>query len=131
MCTDPIAGMLTRIRNASLVKHEKVTIPHSKLKESIAKIFKFHGLIKDYSIMGDVKKSIEISLKYFSSNRESVIRGLKRISKPGRRVYASSESVPRVLKGIGLAILSTSKGIFTDTECRAQGIGGEVLCYVW
>lgn len=132
MYNDTIADMLNRIRNATLVKHDRVAVPHSKVKESIAKIFKSEGLIQDYKIAtSGIKKDIIIDLKYYSKKRENVIRGLKRISKPGRRVYVDADSVPRVLRGLGIAILSTSKGIVTDAVCRKNRSGGEVLCYVW
>ncbi|NLM42243.1 MAG: 30S ribosomal protein S8 [Firmicutes bacterium] len=129
--TDPIADMLTRIRNASSVKHESVDIPRSKLKEELARILKDEGFIRDYKVIDDNKQGIiRVYLKY-DPVQGSVIRGLKRISKPGARVYASKEEVPRVLGGLGVAILSTSKGIVTDRVARKEGIGGEVICYVW
>ena len=129
--TDPIADMLTRIRNASSVKHESVDIPRSKLKEELARILKDEGFIKEYKVIDDNKQGmIRIYLKYDPAHG-AVIKGIKRISKPGTRVYAAKEEVPRVLGGLGVAILSTSKGIVTDRVARKEGIGGEVICYVW
>lgn len=129
--TDPIADFLTRIRNANMVYHETVEAPASKMKKAIAEILKEEGLIKDYEIIDDGKQGIiRIYLKY-GPNRERVITGLKRISRPGLRVYARKDSIPRVLGGLGIAILSTSKGIMTDKKARKLGIGGEVICYVW
>lgn len=129
--TDPIADMLTRIRNASSVKHESVDIPRSKLKEELAKILKDEGFIREYKVIEDKKQGIiRIYLKY-DSEKGAVIQGIKRISKPGLRVYANKDEVPRVLGGLGLAILSTSRGIVTDRLARREGIGGEVICYVW
>jgi small subunit ribosomal protein S8 len=129
--TDPIADMLTRIRNANAVGHEKVEIPGSKIKWAIAEILKREGYIRDAEFIPDDKQGvIRIFLKY-GRNQERVITGLKRISKPGLRVYVKKENIPRVLGGLGIAILSTSKGILTDKEARKLGVGGEVLCYVW
>lgn len=128
--TDPIADMLTRIRNAVQARHEVVEIPASKEKIEIAKILKKEGFIVDYSVAGDVKKTITVTLKY-GQNNEKVISGLKRISKPGLRVYAKSDSIPRVLNGLGVAIISTSHGLLTDKEARAKHVGGEVIAYVW
>jgi len=129
--TDPIADMLTRIRNASSVKHESVDIPRSKLKEELARILKDEGFIKEYKVVEDGKQgTIRVYLKYDSSKGQ-VIKGIKRISKPGLRVYANKDEVPRVLGGLGVAILSTSHGIITDRVARKEGIGGEVICYVW
>ncbi|EAX47589.1 ribosomal protein S8 [Thermosinus carboxydivorans Nor1] len=129
--TDPIADMLTRIRNASSVYHDKVDIPASKIKEAIARILKEEGFIKDYEVIDDGKQGIlRVSLKY-GANREKVITGIKRISKPGLRVYAKKDQLPRVLGGLGIAIISTSKGIMTDKQARHQGLGGEVIAYVW
>jgi len=131
MLTDPIADFLTRIRNANTVYHETTEIPASNIKKAIAGILKEEGFIKDYEVIDDGKQGIiRIYLKY-GSNRERVISGLKRISKPGLRVYAGKDEVPRVLGGLGIAILSTSKGILTDKQARRLGVGGEVLCYVW
>lgn len=129
--TDPIADMLTRIRNASSVYHDKVEIPASKIKEAIAGILKQEGFIKDFDVTEDGKQGIlRVSLKY-GANREKVITGIKRISKPGLRVYAKKDQMPRVLGGLGIAIISTSKGLMTDKQARQQGLGGEVLAYVW
>ncbi len=128
--TDPIADMLTRVRNAVQARHEVVEIPASKEKIEIAKILKSEGFITDYSVAGDVKKTVTVTLKY-GQNNEKVISGLKRISKPGLRVYAKSDSIPRVLNGLGVAIISTSHGLLTDKEARAKHVGGEVIAYVW
>ena len=128
--TDPIADMLTRIRNANQERHETVKVPGSKMKIKIAEILKEEGFIKDITIEEDgVKKTIVITLKY--NGNERVITGLKRISKPGLRIYAKVDEVPKVLNGLGIAILSTSKGVMTDKEARAQKVGGEVIAYVW
>lgn len=129
--TDPIADMLTRIRNANMVKHEKLELPASKLKKEVAEILKREGYIKDFEYIEDNKQGVlRIFLKY-GVNNEHVITGIKRISKPGRRVYAKSDEVPRVLNGLGVAIVSTSKGVLSDKEARSQSVGGEVLAYVW
>lgn len=129
--SDPIADMLTRIRNANLVRHESVEMPASKVKKQIAEILKREGFIRDAEYVEDNKQGlIRIFLKY-GPNNERVITGLKRISKPGLRVYTKSSEVPRVLGGLGIAIISTSKGIVTDKEARQGKSGGEVLCYVW
>ena len=128
--TDPIADMLTRIRNALQARHETVEIPASKEKTAIAEILKNEGFITDFTIAGDVKKTITITLKY-GPNGEKVISGLKRISKPGLRAYAKVDSIPRVLNGLGIAIISTSEGMMTDKDARAKHVGGEVLAYVW
>ncbi len=129
--TDPIADMLTRIRNANMVRHESVELPASRIKREIAEILKREGFIRDAEYIEDNKQGIlRIFLKY-GSNNEKVITGLKRISKPGLRVYARSTEVPRVLRGLGIAILSTNKGIVTDKEARTQRVGGEVLAYIW
>ncbi len=129
--TDPIADMLTRVRNANTVRHEKLDIPASKVKTEIADILKREGYVRNYEIIEDNKQNIiRIFMKY-GNNEEQVIRGLKRISKPGLRVYAKAEEVPRVLNGLGTAIVSTSKGVLSDKEARAQVIGGEVLAYIW
>ena len=130
MMTDPIADMLTRIRNGLQARHETVEIPASKEKEAIAKILKSVGCITDYKVEGDVKKVMTVTLKY-GPNKEKVITGLKRISKPGLRVYAQVENLPRVLNGLGIAIISTSQGLMTDREARAKHCGGEVIAYVW
>ena len=129
--TDPIADMLTRIRNAYTARHDEVSVPASNIKKAIAGILLSEGYIKGYEITGEgVEKNIHITLKY-GPNRQRVITGLKRISKPGLRVYARKDNLPRVLNGMGIAILSTSHGIMTDREARKQGVGGEVLCYIW
>jgi small subunit ribosomal protein S8 len=129
--TDPIADMLTRIRNANMVRHEKLELPASKVKLEIAEILKREGFVRDVEFIEDNKQGIvRIFLKY-GSNNERVITGLKRISKPGLRVYAKTDEVPRVLNGLGIAIVSTSKGLLTDKEARQQKAGGEVLAYVW
>ncbi|MCZ8517273.1 30S ribosomal protein S8 [Paenibacillus filicis] len=129
--SDPIADMLTRIRNANVVRHETVEIPASKIKKDIAEILKKEGFIRDAEYVEDNKQGIiRLFLKY-GPNQERVITGLKRISKPGLRVYAKSQEVPRVLGGLGIAILSTSKGVMTDKDARQSKAGGEVICYVW
>ncbi len=129
--TDPIADMLTRIRNANMVGHEKVEIPGSNVKRAIAEILKNEGFIRDAEFIPDNKQGIIRVFLKFGANSERVITGLKRISKPGLRVYAKSNEIPRVLGGLGIAILSTSTGIMTDKEARSKQVGGEVLCYVW
>jgi len=129
--TDPIADMLTRIRNANNAGHINVEIPSSNIKKSIAEILLQEGYIKDFEIKDDGKQGIlTVSLKYLD-NKQKVIRGIKRISKPGLRIYANKDELPRVLNGLGIAIISTSKGIMTDKAARKNGIGGEVICYVW
>jgi len=129
--SDPIADMLTRIRNANIVRHETVEVPASKIKRDIAEILKKEGFIRDAEYIEDNKQGIiRIFLKY-GPNQERVITGLKRISKPGLRVYAKHQELPRVLGGLGIAILSTSKGVMTDKEARQAKSGGEVICYVW
>ena len=131
MVTDPIADMLTRIRNANAMRYKEVEVPSSKVKVEIAKILKEEGFINDYKIKkNNVQDIIVISLKY-GDNKERVITGLKRISKPGLRVYAKSEEIPRVLNGLGIAIISTSKGIMTGKNAKASNLGGEVLAYIW
>ncbi len=131
MVTDPIADMLTRIRNANQMRYKEVEVPASKLKEEIAKILKNEGFINDYKIKkNNVQNIIVLNLKY-GENKERVITGLKRISKPGLRVYAKVNDVPRVLNGLGIAIISTSKGVMTDKEARQNLLGGEVLAYIW
>ncbi len=128
---DPIADMLTRIRNAQVAKHDSVTMPASNMKKSIAKLLQEEGFIKSYEFIDDgLQGSIKITLKYLDK-KQPVIVGLKRISKPGLRVYASCEDLPKVLGGLGIAIISTSKGIMTDKAARKENLGGEVLCYVW
>jgi len=127
---DPIADMLTRIRNALVAKHDSILVPASNEKKAVAKILLDEGFVKSVDLVEDgVQGSIKIGLKY--DGRKSVITGLKRISKPGLRVYAKSEELPKVLGGLGIAIISTSKGVMTDKEARKMGVGGEVLCYVW
>ena len=129
--TDPIADMLTRIRNANSAKHETVDVPVSNMKKAIADILLEEGYIKSYEIVDDGKQGmIHITLKY-GANKEKVISGLQRVSKPGLRVYAGREELPRVLKGLGIAIVSTSKGVMTDKKARKENIGGEVLAFVW
>ena len=128
--TDPIADLLTRIRNANTSKHQTVDVPASNLKKAIVDILNEEGYIEGYQVIEDGKQGvIRITLKYVKNER--VISGLKRVSKPGLRYYASAEELPRVLKGLGIAIVSTSKGIMTDKKARAQHIGGEVLAFVW
>ncbi len=128
--SDVIADMLTRIRNANNAKHETVDVPASNMKKSIADILVAEGYIKGYTIVEDGKQGIiRVALKY--NGKEKVIKGLKRISKPGLRIYASSEDMPRVMNGLGVAIVSTSKGLMTDKQARKQNIGGEVLAFVW
>ena len=129
--TDPIADMLTRIRNANTVGHETVEIPASKMKKVIAEILKEEGYITDFDVIEDDKQGmIKVTMKY-GSNKERVISGIKKISKPGLKVYAKANEVPKVLGGLGIAIISTSKGIVSDKEARKLGVGGEVICYVW
>ncbi|MBQ2864366.1 MAG: 30S ribosomal protein S8 [Clostridia bacterium] len=128
--TDPIADMLTRMRNALTVKHKTVSVPASKMKVAIAEVLKNEGYINDYSVTEGAKANIVIDLKY-GPNNQKVINGLRRISKPGLRIYASYEDLPKVLNGLGIAIVSTSKGLLTDKQAREQKIGGEVLAYVW
>ena len=131
LITDPIADMLTRIRNALTAKHEEVLVPASTVKKAIAEILLDEGYIKSYDIREDgVAKYIHIDLKY-GPNKQRVITGLKRISKPGLRIYARKDQLPKVLNGLGIAIISTSRGIMTDREARKQGVGGEVLAYIW
>ena len=127
--TDPIADMLTRIRNANQMKNEKVNMPHSKVKVEIAKLLQEEGYITNYVVTGDVKKQLTFTLKYV--NNERVITGLKRISKPGLRVYTGVEDLPRVLNGLGIAIISTPNGLLTDKTARKNKVGGEVVAYVW
>ena len=130
--SDPIADMLTRIRNANTAKHDTVDVPASKMKIAIANILLDEGYIAKYDLVEDGHfQTIHITLKYGVDKNEKVISGLKRISKPGLRVYANTENIPRVLGGLGTAILSTNKGVVTDKEARKLGVGGEVLCFVW
>ena len=130
--SDPIADMLTRIRNANTAKHDTVDVPASKMKLAIANILLDEGYIAKYDLVEDEAfKTIHITLKYGADKNEKVISGLKRISKPGLRVYANTEDIPKVLGGLGTAIISTNKGVVTDKEARKLGVGGEVLCFVW
>ena len=129
--TDPIADMLTRIRNAGSARHETVDIPNSKMKKAIAEILLEEGYIKSFQLIDDGTQGIiRVTLKY-NPGKEKVITGLRRVSKPGLRVYAGAEELPQVLRGLGIAIISTSKGIMTDKKARAQHVGGEVLAFVW
>lgn len=129
---DTISDMLTRIRNANLARHQTTEIPATKMTRSIAKVLKDEGFITEFEEAGEgVKKNLVVSLKYKGKNRQPIVTALKRISKPGLRVYSNRKDLPRVLGGIGIAIISTSSGIMTDREARRQGLGGEVLCYVW
>ncbi len=131
LINDPVADMLTRIRNALVAKHETTTLPASNMKKAIAQILVDEGYIKGFEVIDDgVQGTIKLTLKY-DGNRKGVISGLKRISKPGLRVYAKSEDIPKVLGGLGIAIISTSKGVMTDRQARKNAVGGEVLCYVW
>lgn len=130
MLTDPIADMLTRIRNAKIIKADKVDMPASRMKVDLARILKEEGYIRAYKILKDRKQGIlRVNLKYMDG--ESIITGIDRVSKPGRRVYVGKDEVPRVLGGLGISVLTTSKGIMSDEACRREGVGGEVLCYVW
>lgn len=129
--TDPIADYLTRIRNANMVRHESLVVPSSKMKIALSEILKSEGFIRDYELIEDDKQGeIRIFLKY-GVNNERVISGLKRISKPGLRTYVKADAVPKVLNGLGIALISTSNGVMTDKEARAKNVGGEVLAYVW
>jgi small subunit ribosomal protein S8 len=129
--TDPIADFLTRVRNANSVHHDKVEIPASRIKRHIAEIMKKEGMIKDFEYIEDGKQGIlRIYLKY-GANKQKVISGLKRISRPGLRVYVKKDEVPRILGGLGIAVISTSHGVMTDKEARKRGLGGEVLCCLW
>ena len=129
---DPIADMLTRIRNANTAKHDTVDIPASRMKISIANILLDEGYIAKYDLVGDgVDKAIRVTLKYGKDKNEKIITGLKRISRPGLRIYAGAEELPKVLGGLGIAIISTNKGVITDKEARKEKIGGEVLAYIW
>ena len=131
MMTDPIADMLTRIRNANNAKHDSVDIPASNIKKQLAQILLDEGFVKGFDVIEDAKQGIiRVDLKY-GAKKEKVISGIKRISKPGLRVYVKSDEVPRVLGGLGIAIISTSSGIITDKQARNKAVGGEVICYVW
>ncbi|MCL4491692.1 MAG: 30S ribosomal protein S8 [Nitrospirae bacterium] len=131
MLTDPIADMLTRMRNTLLTKTEKVDIPASRMKVEIAKILKEEGFIKSYKIIKDKKQGVlRVTLKYTPDNKP-IITGLKRISKPGRRVYVGKDEIPKVMAGVGISIITTSKGVYSDKEARRDGVGGEVLCHIW
>jgi len=127
--SDPIADMLTRIRNASHAGLPDVEVPYSRLKESLAAILKREGYIRDFTVAGQTVKTIKLHLKY--EGRRPVLEGLQRVSKPGRRIYTTAVSAPRVRGGLGIAVLSTSRGLMTDAEARKNRLGGEVLCYVW
>ena len=132
MTSDPIADMLTRIRNANTAKHDTVDVPAAKMKLAIANILVDEGYVDKYELVGEgVQQMIRISLKYGADKNEKVLAGLKRISKPGLRVYASAEEMPKVLGGLGVAIISTNQGVITDKEARAKHVGGEVLAFVW
>ncbi|WP_027700859.1 30S ribosomal protein S8 [Metaclostridioides mangenotii] len=129
--TDPIADMLTRVRNANMVKHETVDVPASNMKKEIARILLEEGFIRGYDVIEDGKQGIiRIQLKY-GQEGDRVIQGLKKISKPGMRVYAGNNEIPKVLNGLGISVISTSKGILTDKQARKENVGGEVVCYVW
>jgi small subunit ribosomal protein S8 len=129
---DTISDMLTRIRNACLVRHQTTNIPSTKMTRSIAQVLKEEGFIADFEETGEgIKKHLVLSLKYKGKNRQPIIRTLKRVSRPGLRVYKNRKELPKVMGGIGIAIISTSSGIMTDREARRQGVGGEVLCYIW
>ncbi|MEA4942852.1 MAG: 30S ribosomal protein S8 [Propionicimonas sp.] len=132
--TDPIADMLTRLRNANQAYHDSTTMPHSKIKAGIAEILKAQGYIADFEVLdpaeGEVGKSLKLQLKY-GANRERALSGVRRISKPGLRVYAKSTALPKVLGGMGIAIISTSQGLLTDKEAKFKSVGGEVIAYVW
>lgn len=130
--TDTISDMLTRIRNACMVQHETTVVPYNKMNRNIARVLKEEGFIDTYEEVGEgLKKQVLISLRYQGRNRKPIIKKLMRVSRPGLRVYSNHKELPRVLGGIGIAIISTSSGIMTDREARKRGIGGEILCYVW
>ena len=132
MMSDPIADMLTRIRNANVAKHDTVEVPASKMKKAIAEILLNEGYIKAFDVTADgVKENIRITLKYGKDKNEKVISGIKRISKPGLRVYADTENLPKVLGGLGTAIISTNKGVVADKDARKLGVGGEVIAFIW
>jgi small subunit ribosomal protein S8 len=128
--TDPIADMLTRIRNAQQARHESVVVPSSKIKGEIARILKNEGFIRDYELPKENERDIKVHLRY-SGKREPVVTGLKRVSKPGLRIYAKSKDMPRILGGLGIAIVSTPQGLMTATDARRANVGGEIVCYVW
>ena len=129
--TDPVADMLTRIRNANMARHDKVDLPASRLKEEIARILHEEGYIKSYRYIEDEKQgTLRVYLKY-SKDKQKAIQRIERISKPGRRVYVGKSELPRVLNGLGVAIISTSRGVITAAQCRREGVGGEVLCHIW
>lgn len=131
MTTDPIADLITRIRNANRANHEKVDIPSSKMKQEVVRLIKEEGFIRNFKVLEDRRQGvIRVFLKY-GPNRERIINELERISKPGRRIYTPADQIPRVLGGLGVAILSTSRGIMTDRQARRAHVGGEVLCYIW
>ncbi|MEG0012942.1 MAG: 30S ribosomal protein S8 [Cellulosilyticaceae bacterium] len=130
--SDPIADMLTRIRNANTAKHDVVEIPSSKMKRAISEILLNEGYIKGFNVVQDgIQENIRVTLKYGKDKNEKVISGIKRISKPGLRVYADTENLPKVLGGLGTAIISTNKGVITDKEARKQNVGGEVIAFIW
>lgn len=129
--TDPIADMLTRIRNAVMARKKQVEIPGSKMKLEIAKILKNEGYIQNFKYVDDNKQGVLILTLKYDENKESAITGLERISKPGRRIYCQKDSIPKVLNGLGIAIISTSRGILTGKKCEELGVGGEVICYIW
>ena len=129
---DTISDMLTRIRNASIVKHQTTNLPATKLTRSIAKVLKQEGYVGDYEEVGEgIDTKLVLTLRYKGKNRQPIVTALKRVSKPGLRVYSNHKDLPKVLGGIGIAVISTSSGIMTDREARKQGLGGEILCYVW
>ncbi len=128
--TDPIADMLTRIRNAMIAHHDRVEVPSSRMKREIVKILKAEGFVDDYTVEKKFPEAIRIQLRY-GERKEGVITGLRRVSRPGLRIYARREEVPRIRGGLGVAILSTSRGVMTDRDARKAGVGGEVLCYIW
>jgi small subunit ribosomal protein S8 len=129
---DTISDMLTRIRNASIVKHQTTNLPATKLTRSIAKVLKQEGYVGDYEEVGEgIETKLVLTLRYKGKNRQPIVTALKRVSKPGLRVYSNHKDLPKVLGGIGIAVISTSSGIMTDREARKQGLGGEILCYVW
>ena len=130
MMTDPIADMLTRIRNAQTARHDTVSVPASRIKADIARILKNEGFIRDYELPSEQERDIKIQLRY-SGKREPVVSGIRRISKPGLRVYVKSKDMPRILGGLGVAIVSTPQGVMTATEAKRANVGGEILCYVW